>query len=189
VPVLTVIGGPNGSGKSTFTRKLEFDGRANLLDPDAVAKRINPTNLRLASIDAAREVIQRTREYLRDGQSFAIETTLSSVSIIETMRRARERAFVVRLVYVCVENPDWNIERVRERVAKGGHDVPDDDVRRRYERSLSNLPEALQLADDAVVYDNSGVEPQRVLETRSGVVVWRSPDEPAWVTRVRESIK
>jgi predicted ABC-type ATPase len=53
VPVLTVIGAPNGSGKSTFTHRLEFDGRANLLDPDAVAGRMNPTNLRLAAIAAA----------------------------------------------------------------------------------------------------------------------------------------
>ncbi len=97
------------------------------------------------------------------------------------MRRARERGFFVRLVYVCVENSDWNIERVRERVATGGHDVPEDDVRRRYERSLSNLPVALQLAHEAVVYDNSGSGPRRVLHVQDGIVVWRGPDEPQWV--------
>jgi predicted ABC-type ATPase len=188
VPTLTVIGGPNGSGKSTFTRKLDFDGRANLLDPDAIARRMNPHDLRLAAIDAAREVIQRTREYLRDGQSFAIETTLSSVSILETMRRARERGFVVRLVYVCVNNPDWNIERVRARFAQGGHDVPDEDIRRRYERSLGNLPAALRLAHQAVVHDNSGSVPRRVLETRDGVVVWRDDNEPEWVTRTWKAL-
>jgi len=91
VPVLTVIGGPNGSGKSTFTRVLEFDGRENLLDPDAVAKRTSPSNLLLAAVAAGREVIHRTREYLSDGQSLAVETTLSRSSIIETMRQARER--------------------------------------------------------------------------------------------------
>jgi predicted ABC-type ATPase len=188
VPTLTVIGGPNGSGKSTFTRNLDFDGRANLLDPDAIARRMNPDDLRLASIDAAREVIQRTREYLRDGQSFALETTLSSVSILETMRRAREGGFVVRLVYVCVENPDWNVERVRGRFAQGGHDVPDGDIRRRYERSLANLPAALRLAHQAVVYDNSGTAPRRVLETCDGIVVWHADNEPEWVTRTRGAL-
>jgi predicted ABC-type ATPase len=173
VPTLTVIGGPNGSGKSTFTRKLDFDGRANLLDPDAIARRINPDDLRLAAINAAREVIQRAREYLRDGQSVAIETTLSSVSILETMRRARERAFVVRLVYICVENPDWNVERVRGRFAQGRHDVPDDDIRRRYERSLGNLPAALRLAHGAIVYS---------------VVMWQDDNEPEWVARVIEAL-
>ncbi len=188
MPTLTVIGGPNGSGKSTFTRKLDFDGRANLLDPDAIARRMNPDDLRLAAINAAREVIQRTRDYLRDEQSFAIETTLSGVSILETMRRARERGFIVRLVYVCVENPDWNIERVRARFAQGGHDVADGDIRRRYERSLGNLPAALRLAHQAVVYDNSAFEPRRVLKTRDGVVVWHGDNEPEWATRTRQAL-
>lgn len=163
---------------------LKFEGRDNLLDPDAVARRINPADLRLASIEAAREVIRRTREYLRDGESFAIETTLSNASIIETMRQARERGFVVRLVYVCVENPDWNIERVRERVANGGHDVPDEDVRRRYDRSLQNLPAALRLADEAALFDNTRAAARKVLEVRDGVIVWRAEDEPEWVARV-----
>lgn len=188
MPLLTVIGGPNGSGKSTFTRGLTFDGRENLLDPDAIAKRMSPANLLLAALPAGREVIRRTRDYLRTGQSFAIETTLSSGSIIETMREARERGFVVRLIYVCVENPDWNVERVRERASAGGHDVPDADIRRRYERSLGNLPAALRLADEAVVYDNSGASPRRVLHAQSGTVAWHAQDAPAWVTQARKTM-
>ena len=85
-------------------------------------------------------------------------------------------------------NPEKNIQRVRERFAQGGHDVPDEDIRRRYERSLENLPAALRLANEAWIYDNSGDEPLMVLETRGGVVVSRSQDEPAWVTRVTEAL-
>jgi predicted ABC-type ATPase len=73
VPVFTVIAGPNGSGKSTFTARLRSKDKENLLDPDAVAKRMDPADPARAAISAAREVINRTREYLDRGESFVIE--------------------------------------------------------------------------------------------------------------------
>jgi predicted ABC-type ATPase len=102
VPVLTVVGGPNGSGKSSVIRSVEFEGRENLLEADAIAKRINPANPRRAAVAAAREVIRRIREYLKNHQSFSIETTLSSNSTLATMRQAQAHGFIVRLVYVCL---------------------------------------------------------------------------------------
>jgi predicted ABC-type ATPase len=188
MPVLTVVAGPNGSGKSSILRGLEFEGRDELLEADAVAKRINPADPGRAAVSAAREVISRTREYLKKRRSFALETTLASGSTLATMRQAQARGFVVRLVYVCLDHPERSIQRVRERVALGGHDVPDSDVRRRFHRSLLNLPAALQLVHQGVVYENSEAEPRKVLETQNGAVVWQASGEPAWVSRVREVI-
>lgn len=188
MPLLTILAGPNGSGKSTITGRFKFEGRENLLDPDAIAKQIDPEDPSRAALKAGREAIRRTREYLRNGLSFVIETTLSGSGNLETMKTARERGFVVWLVYICVGNPEKNIQRVRQRFAQGGHDVPDEDIRRRYERSLENLPAALRLANDAWLYDNSGDEPRLVLETREGIVVWRAEDEPAWVARALEAL-
>jgi predicted ABC-type ATPase len=142
VPVLTVVAGPYGSGKSSVIGTLEYEGRENLLDPDAVAKRINPSDPSRAAVTAAREVIGRAREYLESRQSFVIETTLSSGGTLGTMREARRNGFIVHLVYICLDTTERNIRRVRERVERGGHDVPEKDVRRRYERSLLNLPAA-----------------------------------------------
>ena len=187
MPFLTILAGPNGSGKSTLTGKLRFDGRENLLDPDAIAKRIDPANPRRAAVAAGRDAILRTREYLRTDTSFSIETTLSGGSYLETMKIARDRGFIVRLVYICVGNAEKNVQRVRARFAQGGHDVPDEDIRRRYGRSLANLPAALKLANEAWLYDNAGDEPRLVLETRDGVVVWKSDDQPEWVTRARQA--
>jgi predicted ABC-type ATPase len=76
------------------------EGRENLLDPDAIARRINPSDLRKAAINAARETIVHTRGYLREKQSFAIETTLSSGSVLETMSQAVAAGFAVNLIYV-----------------------------------------------------------------------------------------
>ena len=169
-------------------RRPEFEGSENLLDPNAIARGMNPADPRRAAVAAGREVILRTREYLESRQSFGIETTLSSSSTLATMETAKERGFAVRLVYVCLDDAERNIERVKERVSRGGHDVPDEDVRRRYQRSLQNLPAALRLAHQGVVYDNSLSEPQKVLETREGVITWRSAHEPAWVTGVCQAI-
>ncbi len=181
MPQLTVISGPNGSGKTSVIGQLDYEGRENLLDPDAIARRMNPHDIHRAAVAAGREVIRRTREYLEAGTSFAIETTLSSSSILETMRAARERGFVVYLIYVCLDTPERNVQRVGERVSKGGHDVPPVDVRRRYERSLMNLGPALKMADEARVYDNSDERPRKVMEARHGEIVWRTDNPPAWV--------
>ena len=188
MPALTVFGGPNGSGKSTLIAKLEFEGRDNLLDADAIAKRMNPSNPREAAVAAGRELIRRTREYLENRESFAIETTLASHSAVTTMLEAEELGFIVRLVYICVDNPERSIKRVRERAARGGHFVPDEDVRRRYERSLQNLPDVLRRAHNAVVYENSGRGPRKVLETQAGVIVWRADTQTEWVTRLHEML-
>ena len=104
------------------------------------------------------------------------------------MRQARSNGFIVHLVCTCLDTPDYNIRRVRERVERGGHDVPEADVRRRYERSLLNLPAALGLAHEGLVYDNSDSKARKVLETRNFAVVWHTDREPAWVARVRQAI-
>ncbi len=90
------------------------------------------------------------------------------------------RGFFVRLVYVCLDTPEQNIQRVRERVAQGGHNVPDEDVRRRYARSLSNVREVLKAVNEAVFYDNSGPVPELICKNRSGHFVHKASELPEW---------
>ena len=180
MPVLTIIAGPNGSGKSSVIRDLGLQELANLLEADAIAKRMDPADPRRAAVAAGREVIRRTREYLASRESFAMETTLASVGTLEIMREAKALGYTIRFVYVCLDSPDRNIQRVSERAAAGGHDVPDPDIRRRYERSLRNFPEALRLADHAAVFDNSENRPKKLMEMAAGAIVWLAPDLPGW---------
>jgi predicted ABC-type ATPase len=87
VPLLTIIAGPNGSGKSTLTKSVDFDGLERLLDPDAVARALNPMNPAAAAIAAGREVLKTIDSYLGSGVSFAVETTLSgkgNLDLIDT---------------------------------------------------------------------------------------------------------
>ena len=186
--VLTVIAGPNGSGKSTVTSVLDFAGHENLLDADAVARRLSPSDPRRAAIASGREVVRRIQNYLRNRVSFAIETTLASRRTLQTMRYAKVNGFRIDLVYICLDTPERCIVRVNERVLQGGHDVPDQDVRRRYFRSLANLPEAVRIADRAVLYDNSGDEYRRMLEARRGVVGWIAAKPVPWVAALRNKL-
>ncbi len=187
MPVLTIFAGPNGSGKSSVIKRVEFLGRNHLLEADAIASRIHTTDPRLAAIAAGREVLRRTQEYIRAGQDFAIETTLSGSWTTSAAKQALARHFFIRLVYICLDSPEQCIRRVQERVAQGGHNVLNNDVRRRYYRSLSNLKQFMKLADETLVYDNSGPEPKLILEFRSGYLASQSSDLPHWARQVAEA--
>jgi predicted ABC-type ATPase len=184
VPVLTVIAGPNGSGKSTLTARLAPEAKVNLLDPDAVAKRMDPGDPTRAAIAAAREVITRIRDYLARGESFGLETTLAGKNYLDVMEQARRIGFTVRLVYICLDRPERNVQRVSERVSRGGHHVPDMDVVRRYERSLINFRAALKIADEATAFDNSRSRPRKVLEAQNGIITWRATNLPGWAEKL-----
>ena len=132
MPVLTIIAGPNGSGKSTLVRFIEFEGRENFLNPDDIAAQLSPSDPQKAAFAAGRQVLERTQANLQAGISFAVETTLSSKQPLDTIRKARDGGFHVNVIYVALSEPEKNILRVADRVASGGHNVPDEDVRRRY---------------------------------------------------------
>ena len=182
MPLLTIIAGPNGSGKSTLTQSVDFDGRDRLLDPDAVARVLNPLNPSAAAIAAGREVLKRIDGYLASGVSFAVETTLSGAGPINLISTAKTRGYEIHLVFVGVDTPERCISRVRSRAARGWHFIPDADVRRRYERAMANCSRAFRLAGVATFYDNSGNGHRLILIAKDGIVVWRTLPLPAWVS-------
>ena len=181
MPTLTVIAGPNGSGKSTLTRSVEFEGRERPLDPDAIARRLNPLHPSAAAIAAGRELLRRTADYLKQRVSFAVATTLSSRGRLDLIREAKSRRYGIHLVVVGLDSPERCITRIRNRAALGGHFIPDADVRRRYARSVANAAQALRLADIANFYDNSGDCPRLILAANAGKVVWQAEPTPKWI--------
>ena len=181
MPTLTVIAGPNGSGKSTLTRSLEFEGRGRLLDPDTIARGLNPLNPSAAAIAAGRDVLKRTADYLNRWVSLAVETTLSSRGRVDLIREAKSRGYEIHLVFIGLDSPERCITRIRNRAARGGHFIPDADVRRRYARSVANAAQALRLADVARFYDNSGDGARLILVADAGIVVWQAEPVPEWV--------
>jgi predicted ABC-type ATPase len=123
------------------------------------------------------------RTYLDSGTSFSVETTLAGQLHFRLIRDARARGYRIELAYVGTSNVAINLERIRQRVAAGGHDVPMEDVIRRAERSFAHAPRTATLADAVAVFDNSGelMVPIMVLEDNS-LQVFRAT--PQWAKEI-----
>jgi len=104
---------------------------------------------------AQEETNRQIQEMLFNGLSFTWETVFSHESRLEIMRYAKNCGYRVHLTYVTTKHPDINVVRVRNRVLEGGHDVPEEKIRSRYERSISFLPQMILVADEVLIYDNS----------------------------------
>jgi len=188
MPSFTVVAGPNGSGKTTLTRYgREAFQQLAILDPDALARGMSKTGEHEASaIDAGRQVLLLAEEFMTRHESFLVETTLSGNTYTRMMRAARENGFYVVFVFVGTESLEINFQRVRDRVAKGGHDVPEEDQRRRYERSFRNMRQAFAIADRAILYDNSTSKGHRKVAVKRGEQVTLFEPLPKWAEFLRQ---
>lgn len=139
-PHATIIAGPNGVGKSTLAPRLmaEF-GTQKFLNADEIAKELRPDDVAAAAVEAGRIMHRRIQAAMSERQSFALETTLSGMSLRNTIARLQQAEYFVRLAFLWVPSPEINVQRVRTRVQLGGHFVPEDDVRRRFGRAIYNF--------------------------------------------------
>jgi predicted ABC-type ATPase len=161
-PSFTLIAGANGSGKSTLTTSNPgIFASFPILDPDAIARTIQSTVTASSAITAGRQSLQIAKQLLHDQKSFVVETTLSGKNYLQMMLDAHSLGFEVVLVYIGTEMVEVNLARIANRVLVGGHDVPETDVRRRYQRSLENAPIAISRADH--VKFSSTTPPSRVI--------------------------
>lgn len=137
--VLYIIAGANGSGKSTLASELLPSENLDFLNADEVAKEICPENIESVKVKAGKIVLKRLEELLNIGKSFAIETTLSGKNHIKTIKKAKELNYQVVLVYSYLDNPILCENRIKIRVLNGGHNIPKEDIIRRFYRSKENF--------------------------------------------------
>jgi len=189
VAELHLIAGPNGSGKSTFVREVR-NGRMTvdyaiprIINPDELAVAMNPLNPDAAAAAAGREALIQREVSLARGETFAIETTLSGNSERRLIETAMARGYRVTMTYVALEHPEDNVSRVERRAAIERRTVPAEVVRRRYERSLSNLGDVADTLDRLDVFDNSGQAFRATLTLDRGRIVATAPHLPAWTQR------
>ena len=155
---LYIISGCNGAGKTTasYTVLPEILNCKEFVNADEIARGLSPFNPESVAIEAGRLMLQRIEFLLEKDTSFSIETTLSTKTYINLVRRAQEKGFSVRILFFWLNSPELAIRRVAERVAKGGHNIPEPIIRRRYTAGLKNL---FNLFMDQVdywdIYDNS----------------------------------
>ena len=174
-PVFTVIGGPNGAGKSTYTEGLAARGYplGEVVNPDVIAANLpGPDATRDAR--AGRETLRRTRALIASGQTFSRETTLSGSEILRTMRAAKEAGFTVNLFFVGVDSVDVSRRRVRRRVERGGHGIPEQVQARRFDGSLDHAAPAARIADTTVFVNSMDEQFRSVGMARRGVMAWRA---------------
>jgi len=183
-PQLIVVGGPNGVGKSTYSRR-PFAAGFLLLDPDrygVAEKHANP-------LTSGRVVVSRVREALSARESLVLETTLSGAFPLNVMKRAKRNGYGITLLYIGVDDADECVRRVRRRVALGGHDVPEADVRRRYSRSMKALPKALELVDRVSIYDNAVDRRYRLVVQTDFLTTLILLEVPSWATTAVQKIR
>jgi predicted ABC-type ATPase len=136
---LVIIGGTNGSGKTTLAREFVELEHFTYLGADEIARELNPDQPETAAIAAARLFSQRFSELIEKKESLIVESTLSGLSLRKWIEKARKFGYNVNILFVYLDSPDLCVQRVAARVAKGGHHVPEDDIRRRYARSNDNF--------------------------------------------------
>ncbi len=140
MPDAVIIAGANGAGKTTFARSFVPDAfpNARFLNADEIQREAPPF---AKPARAAREMIARLEQCVESRTDFVVETTLSSTQYRRRFLAWRKQGFTITLIFLELPNPDFAVARVSHRVSQGGHDIPEADIRRRFERGLFHLHE------------------------------------------------
>lgn len=168
-----MIAGPDGVGKTTyaFRNVAAVSGSLNFVNLAEIARGLSPLRPDLAGREAARIALDRARAFIRRGEVFSMETTMSGWTQLALMREARASGLSPTLLYFSVADPDICLQRIARRVAEGGHDVPPAAVRRRFARSHANLGAYCAAADLWRIYEASGFRPCLTAEGQRGDLV------------------
>ncbi len=155
---LYIIAGCNGAGKTTasFTILPEIINCKEFVNADEIARGLSPFQPEKVSFEAGRIMLNRINELLYDNKSFAFETTLSTRSYKHKIIEAKDKEYTVTLLFFWLQNVELAKERVKIRVAEGGHNIEPDVIERRYYKGINNLFEIyLPMVDGALIFDNS----------------------------------
>jgi predicted ABC-type ATPase len=166
-----IIAGPNGAGKTTFAKMFlpEYAKCPNFVNADLIAQGLAPFEPRRAAIKSGRLVLQQIREFAGRQVDFAFETTLSGKSYAGLVKDLKEQGYTIHLFFLWFPGPDLAIERIKDRVKEGGHDVPAEDVRRRFSRGIHNFFKLYEpLLDSWMLFDNSQAKPVLIAKRRNG---------------------
>lgn len=175
-PFFLIVAGPNGSGKSSAYQDANVStpgGSVWIINPDLLTVRIRDVEdleQNTANLQAVTRIEAWLYASIKAHQTVGVETVLSTGKYRRLVEMARAHGFGIRLIYVLLDNPQRNVERVAARVRKGGHHVPPEKIIGRHARSLAQLPWFLDQADHASIYDNSAATPRLIGEKTGGVI-------------------
>jgi predicted ABC-type ATPase len=191
-PKLWIVAGPNGAGKSTIYANAnikDFRGSVWIINPDVLTVRLQTAesmNLETANLEAVKRIYAWLETSIAAHQTVGVETVLSTDKYRKLVLIAKTIGFEFRLIYVLLRSPEMNVERVKIRVAEGGHDVPIQKILERRERSLKQLPWFLDQADSGWLFDNSDKKPRLIATKIDGTIDMASNAMPEIATAVAQ---
>ena len=153
---LYIIAGANGSGKTTFAKSFASLNDLYFINADEIAKELDSKDISRYKVKAGKIFFHEFELNLKKNKSFVIETTLSGKYLVKYIKKAKKLNFHISLIYLFLETPKTNILRVKNRVLNGGHDIPTEDIIRRFYRSKNMFWNVYKnIADEWIIYYNS----------------------------------
>lgn len=180
----TIIAGVNGTGKSSLRGVLEGQGvtLGRVIDPDYIAKKHNYN-----MIMAGKQAIKEINDCLSMNVSFTQETTLAGKRIEKTIIQARKQGYYIIMYYIGLNSMEESLYRIENRVRKGGHNIPKEDVIRRFDNRYSSIKDVLCYCDEVHFYDNENGF-VKVAEIKNNVFRYFSDYKPIWITELQQEI-
>ena len=189
--IFYLFAGVNGAGKSTLynSEKLDNDIKNSIrINTDEIVKKIGIWKNNSDQIRAAKIAINLRNECFQYDKSFNEETTLTGKTILKTINKAKELGYELQLFYVGVNNPEIAKERIKIRVEKGGHNIENDVVEKRYYESLTNLKGIISKFDKVYLYDNSK-KYKNIFSFSNNKILFKSNESISWAKEVIEIIE
>ena len=166
-----IIAGSNGAGKTTFAKEFlpKYAHCPNFVNADLIAQGLSPFSPSIVSIKAGKLLLEQIRKLADKDVDFAFETTLAGKRHAIFLKELKEKGYMIHLFFLWIPSKELAVARIKERVARGGHSVADEDVRRRFDRSVCNLFKLYRpLLDSWNLFDNSTTTPRLIAEEKHG---------------------
>lgn len=168
-----VIAGPNGAGKTTFAKEFlpGYAHCSNFINADLIAQGLSPFSPDIVAIKAGKLLLEQIHKLADKGVDFAFETTLAGKGHAVFLKELKEKNYAVHLFFLWIPSKELALARIKERVARGGHNVADEDVRRRFDRSGRNFFILYKpLLDTWNLFDNSTASPRLIAKEEYGKI-------------------